>query len=148
MQPSSLRFFTQVLTTAVATSTEPFRCLLTTQYLSSSLWISSETKRWQRNARQSFRTFLGGLRKSSAVLNLILSVQLTTKGDSVRGFISAVDLLSVGFFFKSRRKEGATGSSHSDRNSLSVWQKKNINSCLILVHGVIKRHSAPAAYSM
>lgn len=45
----------------------------------------------QRNARQSFLTFLGGLRKSSAVLNLILSVQLTARGDSVRGFISAVD---------------------------------------------------------
>lgn len=67
-------------------------CLLTTQYLSSSLLISSETKGWQRNARQSFLTFLGGLRKSSTVLNLILSVQLTARGDSVRGFISGADL--------------------------------------------------------
>lgn len=76
-------------------------CLLTTPYLSSSLLISREIKGRQRNARQSFLTFLGGLRKSGAVLNLILSVQLTVKGYSVRGFISAVDLLSVGFFFKS-----------------------------------------------
>lgn len=67
-------------------------CLLTTQYLSSLLLISSETKGWRRNARQSFLTFLGGLRKSSAVLNLILSVQLTARGGSVRGFISAVYL--------------------------------------------------------
>lgn len=80
-------------------------CLLTTQYLSSLLLISSETKGWQRNARQSFLTFLGGLRKSSVVLNRILSVQLTAKGESVRGFISTLDLLSVGFFFKSQRKD-------------------------------------------
>lgn len=87
--------------------------LLTTQYLSSSRLISCETKRWQRNARQSFLTFLGGLRKSSAVLNLILSVQLTARGDSVRGFISAVDLS-----LKAKGKtEKVFGSSRSKINS-------------------------------
>lgn len=83
---------TELPPTAVPICTEPFMCLLTTQYLSRSHLISSKTKGWQRNTRQPFLTFLGGLRKSSAVLNLILSVQLTARGDSVRGFISTANL--------------------------------------------------------
>ena len=60
-----------------------------------------------------FLPSLGGLRKSSAVLNLILSVQLTARGDSVRGFISALDLS-----LKAKGKmEKVFGSSHSERNS-------------------------------
>lgn len=100
INPDSLlsHLTTQFLRTAVATSTESFMCLLTTQNLSSSVLISSETKGWQRNARQSFLTFLAGLRKSSTVLNLILSMQLTAKGDSVRGFISAVAPVVWGIF--------------------------------------------------
>lgn len=108
-------------------------CLLTTQYLSSLLLISSETKGWQRNARQSFLTFLGGLRKSSAVLNLILSVQLTARGGSVRGFISAVYLsvekLKV-------RESPAVKKKRKFFFSLSRRKTKNINSCSILFYGV------------
>lgn len=144
---SLLSLSTQFSRTAVATSTEPFMCLLTTQYLSSSLLISSETKGWQRNARQSFLTFLGGLRKSSAVLNLILSVQLTAKGDSVRGFISAVDLLSVGFFFKSWGKDRESlwelFLSGRRRTSIHVW-------FYFMVFGLWQQRTVrtPAVYSM
>lgn len=97
--------------------------LLTTQYLSGSRLIFTKTKGWQRNTRQPFLTFLWGLRKSSAVLNLILSVPLTARGDSARGFVSTADP-SLKAKMKRGESQGELQKSKSGSAS-PVWQRQN-----------------------
>lgn len=87
------------------------------------------------------------------MLCLIPSLQLTGKGDSVRGFISACEYVVCGnFSMKAPVKYRESGSSEPDRNSLlrlaerehqflfdfTLWRLDRDN----------KRHGAPAAYNM
>lgn len=108
---------------AVALCPEPFMFLLTTQYLSRSRLIFDKTKGRRKNTRQPFLTFLWGLGKSSAVLNLILSARLTARGDSARGFVSTVD---PSLKAKMKRRGSLCKLQKSKSGSAtSVWWRQN-----------------------
>lgn len=97
--------------------------LLTPQYLSRSRLIFDKTKGRRRNTRQRFLTFLWGLRKSSAVLNLILSAWLTARGDSARGFVCTAD---PSLKAKMKRRGSLRELQKSKSSSASsVWLRQN-----------------------